>query len=111
MGFEKHSSTSKISALVVDDDTIIQRIHRALLTKLGLEVNIAKNGKEALDLHRSGRSFDLIFMDMEMPIMDGPQVSSSVSTFSLEKIDISYFLLKLENHYQILELDNPYVSA
>lgn len=85
MGFGKYSSSSKISALVADDDTIIQKIHKALLTKLGLEVNVVANGKEVLDLYRSGTSFDLIFMDMEMPIMDGPEVRYSILTSLLKK--------------------------
>ncbi|XP_034684108.1 two-component response regulator 24-like [Vitis riparia] len=86
MGFGKYSSSSKISALVVDDDTIIQKIHKALLTKLGLEVNVVANGKEVLDLYRSGTSFDLIFMDMEMPIMDGPEATKELRAMGVQSI-------------------------
>ncbi|KAJ9703150.1 hypothetical protein PVL29_004783 [Vitis rotundifolia] len=86
MGFGKHSSSSKISALVVDDDTIIQKIHKALLTKLGLEVNVVANGKEVLDLYRSGTSFDLIFMDMEMPIMDGLEATKELRAMGVQSI-------------------------
>lgn len=86
MEFGKHSSISKIYALVVDDDNIIQKIHKALLTKLGLKVKVVANGKKAIDLYRLGSSFDLIFMDMAMSIMDGPKVHSSISTSSLKKI-------------------------
>ncbi|RVW47719.1 hypothetical protein VitviT2T_005284 [Vitis vinifera] len=86
MGFGKYSSSSKISALVADDDTIIQKIHKALLTKLGLEVNVVANGKEVLDLYRSGTSFDLIFMDMEMPIMDGPEVTKELRAMGVQSI-------------------------
>ncbi|KAL6345087.1 hypothetical protein AAG906_013570 [Vitis piasezkii] len=86
MGFGKYSSSSKISALVADDDTIIQKIHKALLTKLGLEVNVVANGKEVLDLYRSGTSFDLIFMDMEMPIMDGPEATKELRAMGVQSI-------------------------
>lgn len=65
----------KLSVLIVDDDPIIRKVHRALLTKFGLETRMVANGKEAVDLYRSGTCFDLVFMDMEMPIMDGPKVS------------------------------------
>jgi CheY-like chemotaxis protein len=47
-----------------------------LVTSLGLKVQEAKNGKEVVDLHINGASFDLILMDMEMPIMNGPTVCS-----------------------------------
>lgn len=108
MGFGKYSSSSKISALVADDDTIIQKIHKALLTKLGLEVNVVANGKEVLDLYRSGTSFDLIFMDMEMPIMDGPEVRSSILT-SLLKKKKEYFIFLLVKK-DIISIENKRTS-
>lgn len=68
------SSGRKLAALVVDDDPIIRRIHKVLLTKLGFEAQTVDNGKKAVDLIDSGASFALILMDMEMPVMDGPEV-------------------------------------
>lgn len=38
------------------------------------EAKTVKDGKEAVDLCRSGENFDIIFMDKEMPIMDGHEV-------------------------------------
>lgn len=65
----------KIStALVVDDNTINQRIHRKLLDNLGIQSETVANGKEAVDVHISGKNFDLILMDLEMPIMNGIEV-------------------------------------
>jgi response regulator RpfG family c-di-GMP phosphodiesterase len=77
-GGEENNNGGKnsFSVLVVDDDTIIRMVHRMLVTGLGLKVQEAKNGKEAVDLHINGASFDLILMDMEMPIMNGPAVCS-----------------------------------
>lgn len=40
----------------------------------GIALEEAKNGKEAVELVKEGRVFDLILMDREMPVMDGPQV-------------------------------------
>ncbi|KAL8159136.1 hypothetical protein V2J09_000673 [Rumex salicifolius] len=59
------------SALVVDDDPVLRCIHKALLTKKGLQTKTVNNGQEAVDLFRSGASFKLVLTDMEMPIMDG----------------------------------------
>jgi CheY-like chemotaxis protein len=65
---------TKITALVVDDDRIIKTIHSKLLSKLGIENQVATNGEEAVDLHCSGKKFDLIVMDRDMPIMNGIEV-------------------------------------
>ena len=56
--------------LVVEDSRTNQRLVTIILKKLGFEVEIAENGQEALDkVERS--DFDLIFMDIQMPIMNG----------------------------------------
>ncbi|XP_038896434.1 two-component response regulator 24 [Benincasa hispida] len=67
----------KIKALVVDDDKTNQMIHHRLLEKLGIENQVVGNGKEAIDIiHSFGEaSFDLILMDMDMPIMNGIQAT------------------------------------
>lgn len=70
------SMSSRIfSVLIVDDEPIIRRINTALLNQFGFKIQEAKNGKQAVDLYCAGAYFDLVFMDMEMPIMDGPTVS------------------------------------
>lgn len=64
-----------IRALVVDDDTTIRTIHCRLLQNLGIQdLDVAINGKEAIDIHCSGRNFHLILMDLEMPIINGIEV-------------------------------------
>lgn len=56
--------------LVVEDSRTNQRLITILLKKFGFEVDIAENGKEALDKVEQ-TDFTLIFMDMQMPIMNG----------------------------------------
>jgi CheY-like chemotaxis protein len=67
-------AATKITALVVDDDTINQMIHRRLLDNQGIRNQVVGNGKEAIDVHCSGKNFDLILMDMDMPVMNGIEV-------------------------------------
>lgn len=69
-----NEAAAKITALVVDDSRINQSIHHKLLNNLGIENQVAGNGKEAVDVHSSGKQFDLILMDMDMPIMNGIEV-------------------------------------
>jgi signal transduction histidine kinase/CheY-like chemotaxis protein len=62
------------AVLVVEDNLVNQRVISAILGKLGLTVTIAENGVQALERCRDA-SFDLIFMDMQMPEMDGLEAS------------------------------------
>lgn len=57
--------------LVVDDEAPIRTILRAMLEKLGCEVNECENGNEALDWLDSNPETDLILLDLSMPTMDG----------------------------------------
>ncbi len=56
--------------LLVDDNEINQEIAYELLTSMGLQVQVANNGKEGLT-RALAEPFDLILMDIQMPIMDG----------------------------------------
>ena len=56
--------------LVVEDQPLNREVAIGMLASLGLEVETAHHGQQALDMMQS-RSFDLILMDCEMPVMDG----------------------------------------
>ena len=56
--------------LVAEDELINQKVIAALLRKLGCEVTIAADGKQAVDAFAT-QDFDLVFMDIQMPEVDG----------------------------------------
>ncbi len=56
--------------LVVDDAPENRELLNVLLSDMGLSITLAENGKEALDLAKEN-DFDLILMDIQMPIMNG----------------------------------------
>jgi two-component system, sensor histidine kinase and response regulator len=56
--------------LLVEDNLINQEVALDLLRAVGLQVEIAANGKKALEMFEAGH-YDLILMDIQMPIMDG----------------------------------------
>jgi two-component system sensor histidine kinase/response regulator len=56
--------------LLVEDNDINQQVARELLEDAGFVVEVADNGEVALDKVSSGE-WDLVFMDMQMPVMDG----------------------------------------
>lgn len=60
--------TAKI--LLVDDDELNRFVGQELLTSLGMQVSLAGSGAEALDKLKVC-NFDLVFMDVSMPVMDG----------------------------------------
>ena len=58
------------SVLVVDDGPENRELVRVVLEEAGLQIHTAENGQQAVDLC-SRQTFDLILMDMQMPVMDG----------------------------------------
>ena len=62
--------------LLVEDDPDHQPLLSLMLRKAGCQVTIAENGKVALDLtlgtNENGHPIDLVLMDMQMPVLDGP---------------------------------------
>ena len=63
--------------LVAEDDAINQQLARKLLEKLGYTVDIASNGKEALEMV-SEKNYDVILMDVLMPEMDGYEATKMI---------------------------------
>jgi two-component system sensor histidine kinase/response regulator len=59
-----------LSILLVEDNAVNQKLAATLLRKMGHTVSVAVNGQEALDCLTDG-TFDLVFMDMQMPVMGG----------------------------------------
>ncbi len=58
--------------LVAEDNLTNQRVIKKTLARLGCEVDLAENGKEAVAmLVDTPRPYDLVFMDCQMPVMDG----------------------------------------
>lgn len=60
--------------LLVEDNLDNQQLFKLLLDKTGANVQVASNGKEAVDAAMA-KPFNLIFMDMQMPIMDGVEAT------------------------------------
>jgi len=56
--------------LVVDDAATVRAYHRAILDAVGFDVSEAANGYEALE-RTLGERFDLLVVDVNMPVMDG----------------------------------------
>ncbi|WP_310460735.1 response regulator [Sphaerotilus sp.] len=65
--------------LLVEDNPVNQGVAKAMLRKLGLSMELANDGAEALELVRT-QTFDLVLMDCQMPVMDGYEATAAIRT-------------------------------
>jgi len=68
----------KAHVLVVEDNTTNQLVIEGLLSTLGITVDLANNGQEAIAALQSANNHDLVFMDCQMPVLDGYQATAKI---------------------------------
>jgi PAS domain S-box-containing protein len=76
-----------LNILVAEDNKINQYLRQRILNILGHSVEIAKDGQCAIDLFNSG-DFDIILMDIHMPVMDGIDATASIRAMDSPKSNI-----------------------
>ena len=78
---DKHNVTfENLHAMVAEDNSINQKLIKNVLNGFGIEVTLANNGKEAFDL-RTENEYDIIFMDIQMPVLDGVEAAEKILEF------------------------------
>jgi CheY-like chemotaxis protein len=69
--FDTETRIENLRLLVAEDNPMNRRVVELLLAQSGLQITFAENGKEAVEKFSTGNRFDLVLMDLQMPIMGG----------------------------------------
>jgi CheY-like chemotaxis protein len=81
----KHS----VRILLVEDNLVNQKLAKLMLGKAGYQVDVASNGVEAVERYTSAPDdFDLIFMDVQMPEMDGKEATQAIRQKGHDRVPI-----------------------
>lgn len=82
-----HTNLENRRILVVEDNQLIQLTTKAFLKEWGVEADLANNGLEGLDMIRE-KTYDLILMDNQMPVMNGIEAAQKIRAEIDSKIPI-----------------------
>ncbi len=80
---EMSPDNRKINVLVVEDNLLNQRVVGTTLQRNGYKFDVAENGKVAFEKYKAGH-FNLIIMDIQMPVMDGYESTELIRKFEKE---------------------------
>jgi CheY-like chemotaxis protein len=82
----RDSGSASLSILLVEDSKDNRILIQAYLKKTPYQLDLAMNGQEALEKVKS-RSYDLVLMDMQMPVMDGYTATREIRKWEKERGD------------------------
>jgi PAS domain S-box-containing protein len=77
--------------LIVEDNQVNQQLIAFVLQKAGAVIEIASHGRQAVDYLENGHAYDLVIMDLQMPVMDGYETATYIR--KVLKLDIPILAL------------------
>jgi PAS domain S-box-containing protein len=99
--------------LVCEDNHMNQEVIRKHLERVGLRVTMAENGKAGLDFVKSrldggGKPFDLIFMDINMPVMDGLEAATQFAALGVKTPVVAMTANVMSSDKELYEQSNMF---
>ena len=83
---DNHQFSGRV--LLVEDNEINQLVAGDMLETMGATVEVVSDGQQAVDEIKSGAQFDLILMDVQMPVMDGYTATKVIRAAGFDKLNI-----------------------
>jgi len=96
--------------LLVEDSLVMQSAGRAVLEKLGCRVDVANDGKHALE-QLAVKTYSLVLMDCQMPVMDGPTAAKVFRELENPSFNKDVPIIALTAHAGKDELNNALTSG
>ncbi len=78
-----------LKVMLVEDHPVNQKLVKIILTSAGYNVDIAENGEQAVELFKNAPSderYNIIFMDIQMPVMDGITATKKIREYEADQI-------------------------
>ncbi len=102
-----------IHVLVAEDNEVNQKLMKILLTGMGCTFEMVSNGQEAINKVRKNDNFDIILMDVQMPIMDGLEATSILRNamhVEIPIIALTAYAMKEDRNKCILSGMNDFID-
>lgn len=87
LGQNEQGLEMKLHILLVEDNSVNQKVASKMLSKIGCSVDVVGNGVESIEAVRQIR-YDLILMDMQMPVMDGLTATENIRKLGYDAGDL-----------------------
>lgn len=87
-----------ISLLLVEDNVLNQKLIFLTLSKYGFRIDVANNGKEALD-KLENKKYDIVLMDLMMPVMDGLEATRNIREREQDSVNKNLIIGLTANTY------------
>ena len=94
-----------LQVLLVEDNELNREIAAELLESVGVQVDCAENGQEGVDKFMASEhgTYDVIFMDIQMPVMDGLKACETIRNSEREDSNVLIYALSANAHEEDVE--------
>ncbi len=93
----REASRRDVRILLVEDNIVNKMVAVGILGKLGFSADTAENGRQAIDMLETV-SYDLLFMDVQMPVMDGYQATMAIREGKTKAADVNVPIIAMTAH-------------